>query len=165
MTSMSICPIRLGGEKAGELRVERQGPWTVFAARCRDDGRLLRLSVYGGGREGYLGVLIPERGELRLTKRLSRAAMADFPERIEYAAEAGAAPGPAPPPAEEPPLPPVRGRETETLWYAVGDGTLYTCRADGAFRAVPLIAGALPPGAAERRAIEGVEYALFPVPP
>ena len=156
-------PIRIGGKKAGELCVEKEGPWTVFTARCRDDGRLFRLSVYGGGREGYLGVMIPEKGELRLRKKLSRADMALFPDPFEYAAEAGTAqkPGPTPDPG---PAPPVRGRETETLWYAVGDGTLYTRRSEGAFRAVPMIGGLLPPGAAERRRIQGVEYAVFPLP-
>ena len=60
-------PVRIDGETAGELAVEREGLWTVFSLRCRDPGRLLRLSVYGGGREGYLGVPAPEAGAMSTT--------------------------------------------------------------------------------------------------
>ena len=56
-------PIMIDGEHAGTLTVARRGLLTEFTARCADPGRLLRLSVYGGGREGYLGVMAPEGGE------------------------------------------------------------------------------------------------------
>ena len=46
-------------------------------------------NVYGGGKEGYLGVMTPENGVLTLHRRLTRAALAAFPAEIELAAEAG----------------------------------------------------------------------------
>lgn len=92
-------PVILAGEEQGSLTIEQQGLLTEFSARCADPGRLVRLSVYGGGREGYLGVMVPENGELTLCKHLSRRAVADFPEKLEYAAEAGMA---SAPPVPEP---------------------------------------------------------------
>ena len=133
------CPIR---QPAGELRWRREGAYTLFEGRCADPGSLVRLSVYGGGAEGYLGVMEP-------------AAMTGFPDPIEYAAESGKT---APPPPPRPASP-----ATDTLWFAVGDGTLYTRRDDGPWLAVPLIEGKLPPAARERRVIEGIEYALIPL--
>ena len=146
------CPIR---QPAGELRWRREGAYTLFEGRCADPGSLVRLSVYGGGAEGYLGVMEPEAGGLTLRRKLSRAAMTGFPDPIEYAAESGKT---APAPPHRPASP-----ATDTLWFAVGDGTLYTRRDDGPWLAVPLIEGKLPPAARERRVIEGIEYALIPL--
>ena len=93
-------PIIIDSRTAGTLTVTPAGLTTEFLARCADPGRLIRLSVYGEGGEGYLGVMEPMGGALTLCRRLSRAAMALFPERIDYAAESGAehTPGPAPAP-------------------------------------------------------------------
>ena len=88
-------PILFDGVQTGTLTLARRGLLTEFTARCDDPGRLVRLSVYGGGREGYLGVMEPEDGKLTLCRRLSRGAMALFPEKIEYASEAGQTPPPA----------------------------------------------------------------------
>ena len=77
------------GERVGTLKVEREGLMTVFDASAADNGELFRISVYGGGGEGYLGMMWPENGVLRLVKRLSRAAMAEFPAEIEYAGPSG----------------------------------------------------------------------------
>lgn len=82
-------PIRINGEKKGTLTVSREGLTTRFDARCEDPGTLVRLSVYGGGKEGYLGVMTPENGALTLHRKLTRAALAAFPAEIEFAAEAG----------------------------------------------------------------------------
>lgn len=185
-------PILLRGEKKGILTVTQEGLNTVFAAKCEDPGRLLRLSVYGDSREGYLGVMQPENGVLRLTKRLSRTAMSAFPGKIEYAGEAGQTPRPkteektgpesaepiptkakepppvrpresAPPRPKEPANARPRGRSTDIIWYKVGDGSLYTVWNDQPYRAIPLSAWGLPMDKAERRTIEGVEYAVFPL--
>lgn len=112
-----VYPVILSGKKCGELTVERQGLFTVFSARCADPGGLVRLSVYGPGGEGYLGVMEPQNGELRLYRRLSRAGAEAFPDSVEYAAEAGKGRGeatPAEPPEQapeptvpEPPFPPA----------------------------------------------------------
>ena len=76
-------PIRIGGETTGTVTVTRDGLMTVFSAACRDDGELIRLSVFdAAGNAGYLGVMLPENGRLTLTKRFSRAGMEAFPEEI-----------------------------------------------------------------------------------
>ena len=86
---MSEYPIMTEGERVGTLKVEREGLMTVFDASAADNGELFRISVYGGGGEGYLGMMWPENGVLRFVKRLSRAAMAEFPAEIEYAGPSG----------------------------------------------------------------------------
>ena len=80
-------PIYIDGKEAGTLAVERQGPVTVMTADMADVGRVVRLTVYGGGKAGYLGVPAPVDGRLRLTKRLSPNQMRAFPQKPEYAAE------------------------------------------------------------------------------
>lgn len=82
-------PVLINGEKKGMLTVSHEGLTTRFDAKCEDPGTLVRLSVYGGGKEGYLGVMTPENGVLTLHRRLTRAALAAFPAEIELAAEAG----------------------------------------------------------------------------
>lgn len=161
-------PVRLDGEDRGSLTVRRDGLATVFEARCADPGRLVRLAVYGPGGEGYLGVMAPENGELRLRRRLTRAALSDFPGVIEYAGEAGAgkSPAPAPSPAAartpEPPPGPAARQGEDLLWYRAGDGSLFTTWQARQFRAIPMAAWGLPVDKMlEKRTIEGVEYAVF----
>ena len=72
-------PVLINGEKKGTLTVSHDGLTTRFDAKCEDPGTLVRLSVYGGGKEGYLGVMTPENGVLTLHRRLTRAALAAFP--------------------------------------------------------------------------------------
>lgn len=164
MEAMKI-PIRLDGEIRGELHISEEGLMTRFDARCADPGRLLRLSVYGGGKEGYLGVMEPENGALCLHRKLSRAERAKLPETLEYAAEAGERSAPASPksaPRRQPNRP--QSREGDTLWRQVGDGSLYAETPEGRFRAIPAAAFGLPAaGAVERRRIEGVEYLIYPL--
>jgi hypothetical protein len=82
-------PIILGGETSGEITVAREGLFWRFSAQCEPRGELVRLSLYGDGREGYLGVMAPFGETLRLTKKLSRAALRDFPEHITHGAQHG----------------------------------------------------------------------------
>ena len=92
-----VYPLLLDGERAGELRVSAEGAWTVFRVDCAMRPGIVRVSVYGAGREGYLGVLAPEGERLTLCRRLSPSALRDYPGQIDYAARAGQ---PAAPPAE-----------------------------------------------------------------
>ena len=157
-------PIMINGEEKGTLTVAPRGLTTEFAARCADPGRLLRVSVYGGGTEGYLGVMEPVGGALYLCRRFSRAAMAGFPAMIEYAAESGADYTPAPPTAETPAQPRGRNRPKprDVVWYSAPDGSLYTDVNGKSYRAIPMAAWGLPlERAVERRTINGVEYAVF----
>lgn len=83
---METYPIRIGGKETGTLQVCREGMYTVFRGKSECSGELIRLSVFGDGKSGYLGVMVPDgSGCATLTRRLSPAAMCDFPETIEYA--------------------------------------------------------------------------------
>lgn len=84
---MSIAII-VDGEETGRLEIAREGNYTLFYGHCADPGRLLRLSVYGGGEEGYIGVMMPDHGALSVKKRFSRYDLRSFPATIEYAGEA-----------------------------------------------------------------------------
>ncbi len=97
---METYPIVIDEALAGKLTVDRQGPRTVFEADCRMLPGLVRLSVYGGGLEGYLGVLAPEGDKLRLRKTLSRTQMRGFPQEIESVERAGLAREAEPEPAK-----------------------------------------------------------------
>ena len=180
-------PVWINGEKKGTLTVSREGLTTWFDAKCEDPGTLVRLSVYGGGREGYLGVMTPENGVLTLHRKLTRAALAAFPTEIEFAAEAGrktAAPEQKPESARPPekraesaapvqaaPAQPVpmqntaskpRERAGDIVWRDAGDGSLYTVYKNQPYRAIPMAAWGLPTERmVEKRTINGVEYAVF----
>ena len=157
-------PLILDSATKGSLQVTKQGLITEFIARCPDPGRLVRLSVFGEGKEGYLGVMEPEGGELRLCRRFSRAAMAGFPETIAYASEAGEGRAPAPVADRKPSRGAGRSRQQDVLWRRVGDGSLFTVMGGRAYRAVPMADLGLPLSkASDRRVIEGVEYVIFPL--
>lgn len=83
---METYPIRIYGRETGTLQVCQEGMYTVFRATSECSGELIRLCVFGGGKSGYLGVMVPDgNGCATLTRRLSKSAMCDFPEVIEYA--------------------------------------------------------------------------------
>lgn len=167
-------PVLINGEKKGTLAVSREGLTTRFDAKCEDPGTLVRLSVYGSGREGYLGVMTPENGVLTLHRKLTRAALAAFPVEIEFAAEAGrntsaperrpeggqtpekraetapaqSAPAPAAPKPNAAPVqgnaPRPRERAGDIVWRDAGDGSLYTVYKNQPYRAIPMAAWGLP---------------------
>ena len=70
-----VYPLLLDGERAGEVRVSAEGAWTVFNVKSAMRPGIVRISVYGDGREGYLGVLAPEGEGLTLCRRLSPGAL------------------------------------------------------------------------------------------
>lgn len=82
-------PVIIDGALVGKLCVSRQGGLTAFDVRCRAVPGIVRLSVYGGGCEGYLGVLVPEGDGLGLHKTFSRNALRGFPQSIESVEPAG----------------------------------------------------------------------------
>ena len=164
---MEEYPVMAGGTQVGTLSVTRKGLLTVFDATAADNGEVFRVSVYGGDKEGYLGVMYPENGALRLVKRFSRAAMAGFPETIEYAGpsgERGRAPSPARERIEQAPrknaAAPVGG---DTLWFSASDGTLSTFDGQRLFVAIPTEHVSVPKGSeGVLRRINGREYIVFP---
>ena len=170
-------PVVANGTEIGTLRVTQDGLMTVFDARCRDPGELLRLSVYGE-REAYLGVMAPDgKGEVRLQKRFSRAALADFPETIRFAAPSGLPMTEDEAEAEETAVTPALlegetaaeespcGEEQATdqiRWRHGAGGALVGMRAEKRFLAVPIKAGVVPVGGDfTRQTIAETEYAVF----
>ena len=85
-------PIILDGAETGRVTVSREGLFWRFEASCAMREELLRLSVYGEGSEGYLGVMEPMDGSLRLSKKFSRNSLSGFPDAISYATRAGETP-------------------------------------------------------------------------
>lgn len=164
-------PLLIDGRESGELRVTRRGALTLFEAEAEDGGGILRLSVYGGGREGYLGVMSPSgEGRVALRRQLSRAALRDFPEQIEYAAPAGAAPAvtepepePEPESAPEPEPGPDEGPEGGLIWYSSPDGTLSAHDGRRLLVALPADDARVPAWAGDVvRSINGRKYVVFP---
>lgn len=175
---MEHYPIRIGGKETGTLEVSREGMYTVFRAKCECAGELIRLSVFGEGKSGYLGVMVPDgNGTAGLTRRLSPSAMEAFPAQIEYAGltetegerpcsleETGPEPGetteesqPEPEPEREEP------EETDTLWYSCPDGCLTAFDGKRNLIAMPAEEVQVPPGAEGTiRWICGKKYILFP---
>ena len=152
-------PLLIDGRESGELRVTRRGALTLFEAEAEDGGGILRLSVYGGGREGYLGVMSPSgEGRVALRRQLSRAALRDFPEHIEYAAPAGAAPA-----VTEPEPGPDEGPEGGLIWYSSPDGTLSAHDGRRLLVALPADDARVPAWAGDVvRSIHGRKYVVFP---
>lgn len=160
-------PLLIDGRESGELRVTRRGALTLFEAEAEDGGGILRLSVYGGGREGYLGVMSPSgEGRVALRRQLSRAALRDFPEQIEYAAPAGAAPAvtePEPGPEPESAPEPDEGPEGGLIWYSSPDGTLSAHDGRRLLVALPADDARVPAWAGDVvRSINGRKYVVFP---
>lgn len=164
-------PLLIDGRESGELRVTRREALTLFEAEAEDGGGILRLSVYGGGREGYLGVMSPSgEGRVALRRQLSRAALRDFPEQIEYAAPAGAAPavtepepGPEPESAPEPEPGQDEGPEGGLIWYSSPDGTLSAHDGRRLLVALPADDARVPAWAGDVvRSINGRKYVVFP---
>jgi len=122
-------PIILDGRECGTLELRRDGPFTLFEARCEHQTELTRLWVFGGGRRGYLGVMQPEGKGLTLRRRLSRAAMRGFPDKIEYA---GAAPDASRAVTKKPA--PERGTDG---WTLRPDGSLWRAEGEGGWLALP----------------------------
>ncbi len=80
-------PIILDGETAGELTITREGLFWSFEAKCELRNEIVRLSVYGDGKEGYLGIMEPFGDMLKLNRKLSRSALREFPEKISHAGQ------------------------------------------------------------------------------
>lgn len=151
-------PLILSGERAGSIEVHQEGLFTVFTARCGPLSRLLRISVYGGGKEGYLGIMQPWHGGLCLKRKFSRSQMKDFPEKIEYAGAAGLSSSAASPKLAERHQPQSAGRGL--CWYRYSDGSLI-CRDGGSYIiALPASPGKYAKGTVLRE-IEGRLYMLF----
>ena len=146
-------PVILDGKNVGKLSISTAGGKTVFDAFCPGMTRLIRLSVYGCGREGYLGVMQPENGGMRLRKLMSTKELTGFPQQIDHAGcqnevltsqQSDQA---------------TQKKEYETIWRQDVLGLLWTNERGEVLCAIPRHMGIahmgteLPP-----RVIEGTEY-------
>lgn len=141
-------PVIIEGKRAGTLTVFRQGLYTVYRARVNKRSGLLRLSVYGQGREGRLGLMQPVGDGLYLERRFSEAGQRDFPRRIEFAGPSGQ--------KICSPCPKKEG-QGGLLWYRHKNGTLSAFDGKRQLVAIPVRCGL----GFRTRCIEGREYAVF----
>ena len=167
-------PIVIDGELVGKLTVTAQGARTVFDAVCRPLPGVVRISVYGGGAEGALGVLTPDGEQFGLHKILSRTELKNFPQEIESVERSGLKHAAA---AEEEPAAPVEQavgdavpepapevpEDTDGLfWYSSPDGALVCFDGTRSLIALPLGDERIPEGyGGQRRSIEGKEYIVY----
>lgn len=139
---MKEYPVYISGERAGTLVIGTEGIRTRFSVRCKYKSGLVRLSLFGGGKSFYLGLMEPDGDELRLERRLSRAQLRELPQHIEYAADAALEPD----------------GEDDTLWYPAACGALISFDGNGSMIALP--SGRL--RSFPTRLINGRLYAVFP---
>ena len=143
-------PILHGEETIGTLCTRREGAYTLFEARCRPLPGLRRLHVFGEeGRSACLGVLQPEGRELRLRRKLSRAAMRAWPQKLAYAS---LDPAPRERSAAE--------AKTETERTEEHGGSLLITEGGEAYLAIPCALRRAAPGLRVRE-IGGKSYLLF----
>ena len=162
MALEGVYPIMIDGNLEGKLTVTVQGAWTVFDAVCRPLPGVVRISVYGGGAEGVLGVLAPDREQFGLHKTLSRTELKSFPQEIESVERSGmklAAAEEKPEATGEPAVP----EDTDgLLWYFSPDGALVCFDGTRSLIALPLGDERIPAGfGGQRRSIEGKEYKVY----
>ena len=158
-------PIMIDGALAGKLTVTAQGARTAFDAVCRRMEGVVRISVYGGGAEGCLGVLAPENDGLSLHKTLSRTELKAFPQEIESVERSGTARPAQPEEVPAPPEPP-EAPETESAddlcWYSSPDGALVCFDGTHSLIALPLGDDRIPAEfGGQRRTVEGKEYMVY----
>lgn len=157
-------PLMIDGKLMGKLTVTPKGAGTEFSVSCRMLPGIVRISVYGGGREGYLGVLAPEEGELRLRRCLSRSDLRTFPTEFSHAGRAGeqepaSEEAPEPKAAETPA--PQPESEPELHWYASPDGALVCFDGTQNLLALPVGDERIPGSGGVRRTVEGRDYMVF----
>lgn len=76
------------GKPSGTFSMTESGIYSILRVEGKNiDEKILRLSVYGGGKEYYLGLADANNGKVLFEKKLSRSDMKKLPQVIEYAAE------------------------------------------------------------------------------
>lgn len=149
---MDTYPVYIDGTQCGSLRAYQDGLMTVFNAECRCGERLVRLSIFGGGKSAALGVMQPEKGRLHLVKKFSRTQMQALPQTIEYASDKLLTPVKQPDPPEEDGL----------LWFSTPQGFLTCFDGRQSLVAIPADMCASSRTKPILRTINGREYAVFP---
>ena len=146
---MDKYPIYIEGNRRGELRVYTEGLMTVFDARCDKVKGLVKLYVFGSDGKAYLGTMQPQGGGLRLVRRLSRAGLKSFPNKLEYAADREI-------------ITHEQEQENDILWRLGPKNCLVGCDGEKNLIAIPADGKSLKAGRELLRVIEGREYMIFP---
>ncbi len=82
-------PIFIDERETGIVSVAKEGLFWCFEAQSETVPDMVRLSVFGEGGEGYLGVMEPKDGLLWLRKKLSKSAVSGFPCPITHGGRKG----------------------------------------------------------------------------
>ena len=150
-------PFYYNGKRAGILCVTESGIYTVFRLTAEGiNEKMLRVSVYGEGREACLGLAEVREGRAEFEKKLSRRAMQELPGKIGYAAKAGEQT------EERRDEKTAEGKPEETglSWERRPDGSLFA--RDGISSILALPANLHGEAGRERiKVIEGRSYMLF----
>ena len=133
------CPLYIDGEEKGTLTVTQDKLHLVFSAECEYTPKLVRLSVFGGGKSALLGVMEPRGDKLVLYRRKSRNELYGFPKPIEYAADKI-----------------LEEKNDDILWRRADNGTLVS----EDYIAIPC--RIRNPKNCDIRVIDGREYIVFP---
>lgn len=152
-------PVYLDGREAGRLSLAGEGLYTRVSADCDAREGLSRLWLHGGGGSLYLGLLAPEAGRLRLTRRFSRAELAALPGPLDCARDTPAVPAASPAPAAPPDEP--EDAEEGLLWFSRPDGSLTARDGQGRYLALPATLSPADPAADRLRRIGGQDYLVF----
>ena len=136
-------PIYIEETEKGKLTVTQEGLRTRFTVKCEKVQKIIRLSVFGGGKSAYLGVLCPEGDYLTLSKSFSPNEMRSFPEKIEYAADRQQC-----------------IEENDRIWRRTPDGCLITSEGGTEYIAIPAAGKRLEKTGLVRH-IDGGDYLVF----
>lgn len=166
-----VYPVLIDGELRGKLTVYTVGTAAVFDVECCFLPGIIRVSAYGEGQEGYLGVLAPEEETLSLHKKLSRSALQKFPHTIEVVERAGQGgqytqSAETPNPSEEKPAPAseeaaVPEDADGLYWYSSPDGALVCFDGERNLIALPPSDARNPGSGGVLRCVEGRDYLVY----
>ena len=150
-------PFYYKGKRTGTLCASESGVYTVFRLQAEGiDEKMLRISVYGEGKEAGLGLAEVREGRAEFEKKLSRRAMQELPGKIEYAAKGGERTEEKKSERQTEKKP----EETGLIWERRPDGSLFARDGESGIMALPAdLRGEA--GRERIKVIEGRSYMLF----
>ncbi len=140
-------PLYINGETAGEVRSKRDGLYTVFEFSAGQISTPAEIWLWGEGKSVYIGRLLSEHGEAKLTKKYTRSEMQSFPNKIERFCDRERKND-------------IPDKRPEYLWSRHRDGTLTCSRDKGGLIAIPSHLRREFPGV-KKMMIDGREYIIF----
>lgn len=125
-------PVYINGREAGKLTVRKEGLVTCFEADCEYAEGIIRLWVRGEGCSAPLGVLRPENGRLKLSKRFTKNQLRSFPKTVCRVGDKVATAEKASPPECE-----KASDAPRLLWVQTPHGTLTAFDGENTLLAIP----------------------------